>query len=113
MLPKSQRLSTKQFNEVLEKGRVSHTVFFIVRSFDGGGDRRFAAVVPKKIGKTAVARHAGIRKIYDAIQANTENFPASAHTIVFAKKNIGATSHQELVADLKSLSSQRSNRSAK
>lgn len=70
MLPSSQRLYTKQFNEVLEKGRVVHSTLFILRTLSAKdkSQSRFGAVVSRKVGKTAVARHRLRRQMYEGIR---------------------------------------------
>ncbi len=82
---------------------MAHTSFFIVRTLGGFKDKRVAAVVPKKVGKTAVARHRGTRRMYEAIQAVFELFPVGTHSIVFAKKSVADIPFDKLVSDLKTL----------
>jgi ribonuclease P protein component len=106
MLKRSNRLSTKQFLEVMEKGRVTHSPLFVMRTLGtqvvsikedgvrskrpagraGGGskgentrlDIRIAAVAPKKVAPTAVLRNSIKRHIYEAVQPLIASVTTSA-----------------------------------
>ncbi len=67
MLPKSKRLSTEAFKEIIEKGQSIHSPFLIVRLVPKDGHSRFAVSVPKKIAKLAVMRNKIRRQIYEVI----------------------------------------------
>ena len=90
MLKKSARLTTKQFNEVLQKGRVHHSSLFLVRAMSGQSDKRVSAVAPVKIAKKAYARNSIRRKIYAVLRSAWPSIPAGLYAIVFAKKDVSA-----------------------
>lgn len=67
MLPKSKRLSTEAFKEIIEKGQSIHSPFLIVRTIPKEGPSRFAVSVPKKVAKLAVTRNKIRRQVYEVI----------------------------------------------
>jgi ribonuclease P protein component len=85
MLKKSSRLTTKQFNEVMQNGKVFHTPFFTAR-FHSIDTRPvgMAAVAPVKIAKTAVLRNRVRRRIYSAVKPFIENI-SGCRIILIAK----------------------------
>ena len=90
MLPSSQRLSVEQFNSVMEKGRVSHSSVFLMRSLKDAsfGKPKISVVVPQKIAKTAVSRNRYRRKMYEAVQVIYPSLSDGFRAIVFAKSTI-------------------------
>jgi len=110
MLRRSRRLSTEQFNEVIKRGKALHSPFFQLRVlFDSDEQTRVAAVAPVKMAKTAVARNALRRKIYELVAPFTEETVDGFYVILFAKPTMlppGATkgpADQIVSEDLKSL----------
>lgn len=116
--------------EVMEKGRVTHSPLFIMRTLQhkedgvrskrpagraGGGskgentrlDIRIAAVAPKKVAPTAVLRNSIKRHIYEAVRPLIASITTSAgqgiHIIIFAKAEAVKTDFKAIVADLKAL----------
>lgn len=85
MLPRSLRLTTKELEVMMEKGRVAHSALFLVRYTKVEGKTRIAAIVPKKIGKTAATRNSGRRKIYNAIAPIIPSLKDGLHIVLFAK----------------------------
>jgi len=101
MLSRSQRLSTKQFNVVMEKGRVAHSPLFLARILPLAGEpTRIAAVVPNKVSKTAAGRNSLRRKIYEAIRPFYPGMVSGFHLILFAKNTALNRSVAEIKADL-------------
>jgi ribonuclease P protein component len=126
MLKRSNRLSTKQFMEVMEKGRVTHSPLFVMRTLGtqvvsikekgvrrrekGENTRldiRIAAVAPKKVAPTAVLRNGIKRHIYEAVQPLIASITANAgqgtHIIIFAKAEAVKDDFKGIVADIKNL----------
>lgn len=101
MLAKSQRLTTKAFNEVLAKGRVTHSTLFLIRSLSGNADIRLSAVAPQKIAKTAVLRNRIRRKIYKSAESIFPGLSEGLWLIVFSKKNIADVDNADIAADLR------------
>lgn len=88
MLPRSQRLSTKQVNLVMEKGKVVHTPFFWSRFVKQEGELKIAVICPQKIAKTAVKRNLIRRKVYSAIGLFINKMELGYHIIVCVKESI-------------------------
>ena len=99
MLKKSQRLLTKQFNQVMSKGKVLHSTLFMARVLKGQVGTKIAAVAPVKPFKRAVDRNKVRRKIYNALRP----VEAGTHIIIFAKIGVLQATLEEIAADLKSL----------
>lgn len=103
MLSKSQRLSTKQFDLVMEKGRVAHSPFFLVRWLSTDEKTRIVGVVSQKVAKTAVGRGTLRRKIYRAVGPIHSSLKSGIHMIIFAKNPAQEAEAAVLEADLKQL----------
>jgi len=123
MLKRSNRLSTKQFMEVMEKGRVTHSPLFIMRTLgiqevrskekgvgskgDSMLDIRIAAVAPKKVAPTAVLRNGIKRHIYEAVRPLIASITMSAgqgvHVIIFAKAEAVKADFKAIGVDIKNL----------
>ncbi|MEI6304488.1 MAG: ribonuclease P protein component [Candidatus Taylorbacteria bacterium] len=88
MLPSSQRLSVGQFNSVMEKGKVYHSPFFVLRVAKSDGIARVSAVVPNKVAKLAVKRNKYRRLIYNAVGPIFSKIKPDFHVIVFAKSEL-------------------------
>jgi ribonuclease P protein component len=86
MISRSHRLSTKQFNEVIKKGRVTHSPLFLMRVLQiGEGPTRIAAAVPVKVARKAVSRNAMRRKVYEAVRPLLSDIKEGFNIILFAK----------------------------
>jgi ribonuclease P protein component len=68
MLPKSKRLRTEAFNEIIKKGHSFHGPFLIVRAAQKEGSTRCAVSVPKKVAKLAVNRNKIRRQVYSIVE---------------------------------------------
>lgn len=89
MLPRSQRLSVLQFNLVMEKGRITHSPLFILRSLNApDGCTHISAVAPQKIFKKATQRNKLRRRIYEAVQVVFSEISQPVHAIIFAKGGV-------------------------
>ena len=119
MLKSIHRLSTKQFMEVMEKGRIYTSPLFVVRILENkevgfrsekmeetkrsGG---ISAVAPKKVAVTAVMRNKLRRQIYEAVaplQKNLASRSLGASVIIFAKKETLTADLTSMTSDLKNL----------
>ena len=104
MLKKSSRLSTEQVSCVMEKGKSVHSTFFTVRFLNKQKSAGFAAIVSKKVAKTAVSRNFIRRKIYEALHVgamtkkNKDNWIA-----ILAKKDVATFNLKDLTKDLQTL----------
>lgn len=100
MLKKSKRLSTEEFNLVLEKGRVVHSPFFTIRVLGGMEAFKISVVSPKKIYKTAVSRNRSRRVIYAILASFLDKFKSSSYILIFPKTNILDMDHMDLMKNL-------------
>lgn len=107
MLPKSQRLTTEQVSAVIKNGKPFHSPFFTLRVVLGQDKGGFAAIMSKKIAKTAVSRNLARRRVYEALKANgigSPNTPETgAQTIILCKDSVTGASLEALTNDLKTL----------
>jgi ribonuclease P protein component len=87
MLPRSKRVSTKLFAEVLKKGKTHHSPHFSLRIVKNSEEKvsRFSVSVPKKVEKTAVKRNNVRRRALAVIEQNFKAIPAGFNGIFFAK----------------------------
>ena len=105
MFSRTARVSVEKFNQVLEKGRVVHSPFFVLRfiSNDVGPKARLAAIAPQKTFRTAVSRNRTRRRIYEAVKPFYEQLPQHCTLLVFAKNPAGTASFVDLKKALKEL----------
>lgn len=103
MISRSQRISGEQFDSVMEKGKIIHSSLFLARILGGQKDTRIAAVTPKKIMKTAVARNKVRRKIYEAVKEFKLEIVSGVHILVFAKSTAIKSTQTEIVTDMRTL----------
>jgi len=101
MLKKAQRLSAKQLEEVMKKGSVSHSSLFLLRYLSGQKDTRIAAVLSKKIGKTAVVRNNTRRRIYAAVRPLVHSVVNGVHIVIFAKQDLAMIKVADLAEEMK------------
>lgn len=85
MLSSSQRLATKQLEEVLKKGKVIHSSFFWLRFTKNNSSTRISVIVPQKIVKSAVVRNNLRRKVYNSISLFVNKIKQGCHIIVCIK----------------------------
>lgn len=102
MLPKSERLDTRRFNEIIASGRNINAGGFYFKVLDNE-NRRFAVVVPKKVLKSAIKRHLVKRRVFNALRQTKDLFPAADYLIFVNKENI-ELSVAEIVDNLKNSS---------
>jgi ribonuclease P protein component len=82
MLPKKNRLTTKEVTEVLRGGKTVRTSHFLVR-YLFATQPKFAVVVSKKVAKSSVERHAIRRAVYADLQHHLPYLP-NMHAAVTA-----------------------------
>ncbi len=115
MLKSIHRLSTKQFMEVMEKGRIYTSPLFVIRVLVKT-DSRFkiqdskktqnagiSAVAPKKVAVTAVLRNKLRRQIYEAASPLQASLVSGVSVIIFAKNETVKANFKDLAPDLKNL----------
>lgn len=106
MLPKKQRLSTKEFQAVFSSGQSFHGKFFMMKCLPSKV-ARFSFVISKKIKKTAVERNKFRRRGYATIAPfvktflNNRNKPCEC--LFFYKKEALKATFSETNADINGL----------
>ncbi|MEI8249418.1 MAG: ribonuclease P protein component [Candidatus Taylorbacteria bacterium] len=103
MLPRSQRLSTEQFNQVMKLGRAYHSPLFLVRVADTKGTTRVSAAVPVKVGKLAVIRNKFRRKIYEAVHPLMEKVIQDRFVVIIAKNTILTATQRAMETEIESV----------
>jgi len=97
---------------VIEKGKIIHSPLFTLRYLGDQPAVRFAAIMPKKIAKTAVARNTARRRVYAAIgevlakAASTKSGGKGrrgAHAVFVCKANIPISDMATMVSDIEAL----------
>jgi len=86
MLPKSKRLTRRDFESVLKKGVVYHSPFFTLKFYPVNQQLRFAVVVPSKIVKKASQRNLFRRSGYSAVREIIKTTRFQGAAILFFKK---------------------------
>lgn len=103
MLHRIHRLTTAQFDEIMKRGRVTHSPLFTVRAceFPGSGPSRIGAVAPAKIAKTAVSRNALRRKIYESVRSLLSELKPDLSIAVFTKGLLADVKTEQLQLNLR------------
>lgn len=101
MLPKSERLDTKRFDEIIASGRNINAGGFYFKALNNDF-LRFAVVVPKKVSKSAIKRHFLKRKIFNIIKENKGLFPVADY-IIFLNKEILDMTNDQIVENIKNM----------
>jgi len=116
MLRASQRLTGRHIDEIIQKGRVAHSPFFVVRyckdergaSSDGARavstePARFAAVAPVKVAQTSAARHLVRRRTYEAARPLVGRMTPGILVVAFAKTAVLGAKPLAIRADLEAV----------
>jgi ribonuclease P protein component len=96
MLPNSQRLSVKQFEEVLKKGRVVHNPLFWLRILAIEGKTKVSVICPQKVAKSAVQRNLIRRNIYRLVQGFIGQLPNHYQCILCPKETINKATVEQI-----------------
>jgi ribonuclease P protein component len=99
MTPKSNRLDSKTFNEVIKKGDFTSSRYFTARSIISGERPRISVTVSKKVIALAVGRNEMRRRVYSMISPLLPTLKGSS-VIVFPKKEGLIVPFNELERDL-------------
>jgi len=100
MLPKSKRLTTKAFTEIIEKGHSFHGPFLIVRVTASDAKSSFAVSVPKKVAKLAVNRNILRRQIYSIIATLDGNIVKQGKVVIVVKVGADKLPFEELTGEI-------------
>ncbi len=103
MLPKTKRLTTKSVDLVMEKGRMTHSPLFVIKSISTQETSRFSVSVPKKVAKTAVQRNKIRRQVYSAIKKIESQIKPGHTGMVIAKTGAEKLPFESLVSEIKDI----------
>ena len=107
MLPRSKRLTTALFTEVMTQGKILHSPFFTIRLMKTATtslkETRFSVVVSKKIVKTAVERNKIRRRVYSIVRASIGKISPGFHIVLLAKQPLLKAKIQDIATDLSTL----------
>ncbi len=87
MLKKKNRLTTKEFQEVFEEGKKTHTPIFLFAKLQNKKEIKIGISVPKKIFKKAFKRNETKRIILNIIKEN-KILPINNFFVLVLKKPI-------------------------
>lgn len=85
MLPKSKRLTTKAFKNVIEKGQSFHSPFLVIRCIPHSQEGGFSVSVPKKVAKLAVSRNKIRRQVYSIVKKLESKIKPSFNSVIIMK----------------------------
>lgn len=105
MFSRIKRVKTKDFDEILNKGRVIHGDFIYIR-YLSGKDKKFSVVIPKKVLPKAFARNRLKRKINGILRGLEDGFKSGKY-LVFAKNGADSLDNVELKNDILKLVSRK------
>lgn len=100
MLPKTKRLTTKSVDLVMEKGRMTHSPLFVIKSISTQETSRFSVSVPKKVAKTATQRNKIRRQIYSALRKIDNRIKPGLSGVIVAKSGIDKLSFISLELEI-------------
>ncbi|MDO8430597.1 MAG: ribonuclease P protein component [Candidatus Taylorbacteria bacterium] len=101
MLPKSKRLTTEAFKEIIEKGQSFHSPFLILKVCLSDNSSKFAISVPKKSAKLAVSRNKIRRQIYSIIK--NLHIKSGYNVVVIVKSDISKLDFKNLSAEVEKI----------
>ncbi len=101
MLPRSRRVTTPLFGEVLSKGKSFYSPHFTFRFIKGqAGLSRFSVAVSKKVAKRAVLRNRFKRRTREALKKYLSSLPVGIYGVFFVKESIEEVSFQDLITEV-------------
>lgn len=101
MFKKTNRLTTPEFQSVIDTGRTIRVDSAHLK-YVPADIQKFAVAVPKKIVKTSVGRHLVKRRIFAALKSRQSQFPAG-HYIIFASPELVKASTETIGSIIGSL----------
>lgn len=103
MLPRSQRISKELFKDIIQKGDIFHSSFFIVKCLKSHDKSRFSISVSKKIAKTAVQRNYIRRRIYSIIKDLPHPFISNKKIVLSLKNEILKAKDEKIKEEIASV----------
>jgi ribonuclease P protein component len=103
MLPKKNRLTQKEFEEVFKKGKIKESEFFLFKALPSpSASGKFAVAVPKKQAKNNAEKNSLKRKIFNALYL-TPIVTQPIFLIVITKPTAHTLSFEEIAKTLQEL----------
>lgn len=102
MLPRSLRINTSLFKEIMEKGRFSNGKFFLFRFVKKEGKTRFSVAVSKKVAKNAVDRNKIRRRVYSLLRKFVDTTKSDYKIVISVKSGIDKADNELLYKELES-----------
>lgn len=102
MLPRSLRVNTALFKDIIEKGRFSNGKYFLFRYIKTAGTPRLAISVSKKVLKNAVDRNKIRRRLYSLVRNIIKPNLSAYNIIIFPKHGIDKLDLNQIITELKS-----------
>ncbi|MDP3996560.1 MAG: ribonuclease P protein component [bacterium] len=105
MLPKSKRVSTALFNQVLRSGFRFDSVFLTFRllKLENDKEKRFTVAVPKRLASKAVYRNKIKRKAMAVLRVVFPVIKSGFAGIFFLKRDISDLQRDDLEGEMKNL----------
>lgn|SRR5574343_624259 len=103
MLPKSKRLNTELFGDIIKKGQSFHCPFLILRAVKSDESSRFAITVPKKVAKTAIERNRIRKQIYTIIKDFEGRIMVKVNVVLIAKAGLEKLSYQDISKEINNI----------
>lgn len=100
MFPKNQRITSREFLEIMKRGKNYHFPLFSLCQVSVYEKSCFAVVASKKVSKKAVIRNRNKRRVREAFKKLLKK-PFSGALIVFIKKDLSSLSYSSLIEELK------------
>lgn len=88
MLPSSKRLTIPLFKQVMDKGKLFHSMLWSAKIAKTAGESRFSVAVSKKVAKSAVDRNKIRRRTYSALRSLYPRISPGFHGVVMVKAPI-------------------------
>lgn len=104
MLSKTNRLTTLQLEEVIEKGEVVHTsLFWLKRYKNQDKTKKLSVITPKKIFKTAVTRNKFKRKVYNYTKEIFSKIKEGFNIVLALKEPLLKTENNKIKEELEQI----------
>ena len=87
----------------MEKGRMTHSPLFVIKSISTQETSRFSVSVPKKVAKTAVQRNKIRRQVYSAVKKIEPQVKSGLSGMIIVKAGSEKLSFEALTVEIKDI----------
>jgi ribonuclease P protein component len=101
MLPRSQRVSIHLFEDIMKRGGLLHSPFFVLRFSNTASKSRFAISVPKKVAKTATERNKIKRRVYSILRKLIPQLKQNMEMVMIVKSELTKLSHIKIEEEIR------------